>query len=214
MLSKLQYISQGLTVDSQVNNIREALDAGCNWIQLRFKNGQQDEILRAGDKAKKLCAVYGAKLIINDHPAIAKLVDADGVHLGLTDLPVDQAKRIAGDHKIIGGTANTIDDIRKRVKEGCTYIGLGPLRYTTTKQNLSPILGIEGYRQLMAIHAAEQLLVPVFSIGGVEAADIDLLMNIGVYGIAVSGVITHHPRKKLLLQELNTHLYATTNHSR
>jgi len=148
MFSKLQYISQGATARDQLNNIQESLDAGCDWIQLRFKNATTEEIKALAQQVKAVCPSYGATFIINDHPQIAKDIDADSVHLGLQDMPVTEARKIVGD-KIIGGTANTLDDILKRVDEGCNYIGLGPLRFTTTKEKLSPILGLEGYKKIM-----------------------------------------------------------------
>ncbi len=202
MFSKLQYISQGATARDQLNNIQESLDAGCDWIQLRFKNATTEEIKALAQQVKAVCSSYGATFIINDHPQIAKDIDADGVHLGLQDMPVTEARKIVGD-KIIGGTANTLDDILKGVDEGCNYIGLGPLRFTTTKEKLSPILGLEGYKKIMDELEQRKIEIPVYAIGGIVLEDIEAIMQTGVYGVAVSGIITHHTDKKLLLQQLN-----------
>lgn len=202
MFSKLQYISQGATARDQLNNIQESLDAGCDWIQLRFKNATTEEIKALAQQVKAVYSSYGATFIINDHPQIAKDIDADGVHLGLQDMPVTEARKIVGD-KIIGGTANTLDDILKRVDEGCNYIGLGPLRFTTTKEKLSPILGLEGYKKIMDELEQRKIEIPVYAIGGIVLEDIEAIMQTGVYGVAVSGIITHHTDKKLLLQQLN-----------
>lgn len=202
MFSKLQYISQGVTAAAQLKNINEALDAGCEWIQLRFKNADEQEIKTIGAAIKKICASYNATYIINDHPHIAKEIDADGVHLGLSDMPVMEARKIVGD-KIIGGTANTLDDVLKRVDEGCNYIGLGPFRFTTTKEKLSPILGLEGYKKITEELKQRQIIMPVYAIGGIVLEDMEAIMQTGVYGIAVSGIITHHDNKKGLLQQFN-----------
>ncbi len=202
MFSKLQYISQGATARDQLNNIQESLDAGCDWIQLRFKNATTEEIKALAQQVKAVYSSYGATFIINDHPQIAKDIDADGVHLGLQDMPVTEARKIVGD-KIIGGTANTLDDILKGVDEGCNYIGLGPLRFTTTKEKLSPILGLEGYKKIMDELEQRKIEIPVYAIGGIVLEDIEAIMQTGVYGVAVSGIITHHTDKKLLLQQLN-----------
>lgn len=214
MFRKLQYISQGATASEQLNNIQQALDAGCNWIQLRFKNATTDDITALAKQVKKICTHYTATFIINDHPHIAKAVDADGVHLGLSDLSVSEAKKIVGTDKIIGGTANTLEHVLQRVEEGCNYIGLGPLRFTTTKEKLSPVLGLQGYKNIIDELAARQIQIPVYAIGGIVLEDIEAIMQTGVYGVAVSGIITHHPDKKLLMQQLNTFLYETVNHSR
>ena len=212
MFSKLQYISQGITAGEQLNNIQHALDAGCEWIQLRFKKATPVEIKSLAEQVKEICASYGAMFIINDHPQIAKDIAADGVHLGLQDMPVRDARKIIGD-KIIGGTANTLDDVLKRVEEGCNYIGLGPFRFTTTKEKLSPVLGLPGYKNIITALHERQILVPVYAIGGIVAEDITAIMQTGIYGVAVSGAITNHPDRKLLLQQLNSFLYETVNHS-
>ena len=199
MFSKLQYISQGETPSAQLQNIQEALNAGYKWIQLRFKNGTPDQITKLAIEVKNLCAAQRAVFIINDHPQIAKAVDADGVHLGLTDMAIIEAKNIVGAGKIIGGTANTIGDILQRVTEGCNYVGLGPLRFTPTKLKLSPILGLAGYQSILDEMRKRQISMPVYAIGGIVMEDITDLMETGIYGISPSGLITHHADKKLLL---------------
>jgi len=213
MFSKLQYISQGSTSGDQLNNIKQALNAGCNWIQLRFKNGTADDITALAGDVKNICTAFTATFIINDHPHIAKAADADGVHLGLTDLSVSEAKKIIDPGKITGGTANTLEHVLQRVEEGCSYIGLGPLRFTTTKEKLSPVLGLKGYKEIMDELTARQIQIPVYAIG-IVLEDIEAIMQTGVYGVAMSGIISHHPDKKLLMRQLNTFLYETVNHSR
>lgn len=212
MYSKLQYISQGDTAEKQLNNIHEALDAGCDWVQLRCKNELPEGIRRLAEKVKKLCTEYAATFIINDHPEIANQTDADGVHLGLDDMPIAEARTIVGD-KIVGGTANTLTHVLQRVEEGCNYIGLGPFRFTTTKEKLSPVLGLAGYENIMNELSKLGIEIPVFAIGGIVPEDIKSIIQTGVYGVAVSGVITHHPDKKILLQQINTSLYEAVNHS-
>jgi len=214
MFSKLQYISQGSTATSQLNNIQLALDAGCNWIQLRYKNATVDEVMALAEQVKRLCSDHAATFIINDNPHIANAVDADGVHLGLTDISIVESRQIVGNNKIIGGTANTLDHVLQRADEGCNYIGLGPLRFTTTKEKLSPILGLKGYEEIIEALIIRHITIPVYAIGGVVLEDIQAIMKTGVYGVAVSGIITNHPDKKSLIQQFNTLLYESVNHSR
>lgn len=202
MFSKLQYISQGETAKEQYNHIQQALDAGCDWVQLRFKNASSQIITALAEQVKKLCTDYSATFIINDHPAIAKQVDADGVHLGLDDMSITEAKLIVGD-KIIGGTANTITHVLQRVEEGCSYVGLGPFRFTTTKEKLSPILGLEGYAAIVRELTNLQIDIPIYAIGGIVAEDIAAIIQTGIYGVAVSGVVTNHHNKKELIEEIN-----------
>jgi len=214
MFSKLQYISRGATATDQSGNIQKALDAGCNWVQLRFKNATTGEVTKLSEQVKRFCSTYSATFIINDHPHIAKAVDADGVHLGLTDMGIIEAKKIIGSNKIIGGTANTIEHVLQRVMEGCNYVGLGPLRFTTTKEKLSPILGLKGYKKIMEELELRQIQMPVYAIGGIVLEDITAIMRTGIYGVAVSGIITNHPDKRSLVQQFNTHLYETINPGR
>lgn len=206
MFSKLQYISQGETAAMQLKNINEALDAGCNWVQLRFKNAKENELKTTAEEIKKLCETYTATFIINDHPVIAKEVDADGVHLGLTDMKISEAKNIIGANKILGGTANTLQDVLQRVEEGCNYVGLGPLRFTTTKARLSPVLGLDGYKNIIDELKQRNIELPIYAIGGILAEDISSILQTGIYGVAVSGIITHHPNKKELVEEINAYI--------
>ncbi len=214
MLPKLQYISQGATAEQQLYNIEQALNAGVKWIQLRFKNAEHRELLDIASKVKDLCESYSSKLIVNDHPSIAKYIDADGVHLGLLDQSIWHAREVVGEGKIIGGTANTFEDVVQRVNEGCNYIGLGPFRYTTTKEKLSPILGANGFRLIIEMMKQKQYNIPVYAIGGITAEDVTAIMDTGVFGVAVSGLITNHPQKKYLIEQLNLSLNEELNYSR
>jgi len=193
-MEKLQYITQGITIEDQEVNIRKALDNGIKWIQVRWKNTPKHEFIKLCEISKKLCSDNQIVCIINDHVQIAKDIDADGVHLGLKDTSIETARNILGQNKIIGGTANTISDVFQRMNEPCDYIGLGPLRFTLTKEQLSPILGFEGYQKIIESLKRKSLEIPkIFAIGGVVLEDIELLQQIGIYGAAVSGQITHQP---------------------
>lgn len=193
-MEKLQYISQGFNREDQETNIKKALDNGVRWIQVRWKNAPEKDFIKLCEISKKLCADYRTVCIINDHVQIAKDVDADGVHLGLNDMSVEAARYILGKDKIIGGTANTFPDVLQRMAESCDYVGLGPLRFTTTKEQLSPFLGFRGYQNIIQELQEKSLEIPkIFAIGGVLLNDIELLQQIGIYGVAVSGQITEQP---------------------
>lgn len=205
MFETLQYISQGATAAEQLDNITLALDGGCRWIQLRFKNASLGTIAPLGVQVKARCVAYAATLIINDHPCVARDVDADGVHLGLSDMSVEAAKKILGPGKIIGGTANTLEDVVQRVEERCHYVGLGPLRFTQTKEKLSPVLGIDGYRRILSELHQLGMSIPIYAIGGIIPSDLPHLREAGVYGVAVSGIITHYPDKEKIIKQLCLH---------
>lgn len=203
MLNRIHYISQGNTLEDQKKDVFEALEAGCRLIQVRFKQGTQSEITELALYAKEQCSKYDAMLIINDWVQIAKEVDADGVHLGLTDTSITEARTILGADKIIGGTANTLKDVMQRVAEKCDYIGLGPFRFTDTKEKLSPILGVEGYEQIYTELVNRNESIPIYAIGGITPSDIPDILKTGVYGIALSGVISKSSNKKEQVEEIS-----------
>jgi len=193
-MEKLQYISQGNTIQEQELYIRKALDNGIKWLQVRWKNAPENELINLCEISKQLCSEYQSVCIINDHVQLAKEIDADGVHLGLNDSSIEEARHTLGENKIIGGTANTLSDVIQRINESCDYIGLGPLRFTTTKEKLSPVLGFEGYQEIVDGLKDKSINIPkIFAIGSVTLEDILPLQEIGIYGVAVSGIITKQP---------------------
>ena len=104
-------------------------------------------------------------------------------------MPIAEARKILGNNFIIGGTANTFENIRMHYKAGADYIGCGPFRFTTTKKNLSPILGLKGYADIVSQMRKENINLPIVAIGGITKEDIPSLMGTGITGIAISGSI-------------------------
>lgn len=189
MMQKLQFITHFTERFSYIDSARMALEGGCKWIQLRMKDASMDEWLETGAEVNRLCKAHNATFIIDDHVELVKKLGADGVHLGKKDMPIDEARRMLGKGYIIGGTANTFEDIVMHADRGADYIGCGPFRFTTTKKGLAPVLGIEGYRYLIGQMKATGLSLPVIAIGGITAADIPAIMETGVNGIALSGTV-------------------------
>lgn len=183
------YISQGKTPNDHLQNIKKMVDAGVNWVQLRIKGSSANEILDIAQKAKEYCHENQVVFIINDDIQIAKLLNSDGVHLGREDESPQTAKKLLGNEKIIGGTANTWDDCQKLIQMRVDYIGLGPFRFTLTKEKLSPILGIEGFRAIMNKIKGSKIDIPVIAIGGIRLEDIEELVEIGISGVALSGFL-------------------------
>lgn len=184
---------------------------GMRWVQLRIKNAPFAEILKEGRLIKEICHRYNALFIINDHVEIARQLDADGVHLGLEDMDPREARKILGPDKIIGATCNTWEDIQLRHLQQVDYIGLGPFSYTSTKEKLSPVLGLEGYRKLLECMRQNKLFLPVFAIGGITETDIPPLMQTGIQGIALSGLIKNNDNMYSETQKI-IHIINTTSH--
>jgi thiamine-phosphate pyrophosphorylase len=186
-----------------LQQVEAACKAGIKWIQLRMKQASDEEVRATALAAKKITDANGCVLIINDRVEIALEVKAGGVHLGKQDMAISAARRLLGKDMIIGGTANTVEDIRDHYAQGADYIGLGPYRYTTTKKNLSPILGLEGYRQIMQILKQEEVSIPVVGIGGIEMKDAASLFGVGLHGIAFSGMLVHAEDRTAMVESIN-----------
>jgi len=185
-ISRFHYLTQDLPDISHQELAEIACKNGIRWIQLRVKNKPFEDWLQIAKDVKQICNHFQTTLIINDHAEIAKAVDADGVHVGKNDVSVLVARKIVGESKIIGATANTLEDILAHQKNGVHYIGLGPYKFTKTKEKLNPILGLEGYS---IIQQSNNSSIPIIAIGGIQLEDVQPLMNTGVHGVAVSSVI-------------------------
>ena len=185
----IQFITHSNSRYGYVEGARLALEGGCRWIQLRMKDAEEAEFLSAAKQTAAMCKEYGATFLLDDHVEWVEQTGADGVHLGKNDMPVDEARKILGANRIIGGTANTFEDVERLWRQGANYIGCGPYRFTTTKKNLSPVLGLEGYRRIIGQMKERGINLPVVAIGGILQPDIKDVMATGVSGIAVSGAV-------------------------
>ena len=183
-VERLHYITQGRSEQEVISEVNDVIRGGCKWIQLRMKEHSKEEIVRIAKVIKPICKDANAILLINDSVDICVEADADGIHLGKEDMPLEDARRILGEEKIIGRTCNTVDDVMSLNGTSIDYIGAGPLRFTTTKKALSPIIGVEGYANLLS-----STQIPIIAIGGIVASDIAELQQLGVHGIAISGTI-------------------------
>lgn len=186
---ELQFITHYTGRYTYFDSARMALEGGCRWIQLRMKEATEEEVEKEAIRVQDLCRQYGATFIIDDHVALAKKLHADGVHLGKKDMPIAEARKLLGKDFIIGGTANTFEDVQMHYAAGADYIGCGPFRFTTTKKNLSPVLGLEGYRNIVSRMKEAGINLPIVAIGGIAFGDIPAIMQTGVSGIALSGSI-------------------------
>ena len=187
MISRLHYITQDLPDFSHAQLAEFACKGGAYWVQLRVKNKSFDEWMKIAEETKLVCKKYGTKLIINDHVQIAKEIGADGVHLGKEDMNPKEARKILGNNFIIGGSSNTMDDVKWLMENGVDYIGVGPYRFTSTKENLNPILGLTGISNI--ITQLPNCPIPIIAIGGIKLEDVELLMQTGIHGVAVSSAV-------------------------
>lgn len=192
IINRLQYITYQEIDKTASQQALEFCAGGGDWIQLRIKNKPVDYILAEAKRCNAICQQSGATFIINDDAKMVAQIDADGVHLGKNDMSVLEARKIVGDYKIIGGTANTFDDILRLTDQGVDYIGLGPFKFTDTKKDLSPILGIDKYTEILKECVMKNISTPIIAIGGIVIDDFKNLFNTGIHGIALSSYLAKH----------------------
>jgi thiamine-phosphate pyrophosphorylase len=201
-LERLYFLTMDEGPLSHLEQVKAACGAGIRWVQLRMKQASDEVFLATAHAAKKICDAWDCMLIINDRVAIAAEVKAHGVHVGKSDMPVGEVRKVLGAGYIIGGTANTLEDIREHYRQGADYVGLGPYRYTTTKKNLSPVLGLEGYQWIMNRLRWEGVTLPVVAIGGIGVGDVVPLLDAGLHGVAFSGLLVHAGNRPAVVQQL------------
>ena len=205
---RLQFITHYNERYSYIDSARIALEGGCRWIQLRMKDADETLLEETALIVQKMCKEYDATFIIDDNVHLCKKIKADGVHLGKNDMPIAEARKILGDDFIIGATVNTFDDVIKSTRQQDNettrqqtlspfpspapvpnYFGCGPFRFTSTKKNLAPILGLDGYREIMKKMKENNIDIPLVAIGGITKDDVPELMKTGIDGIAISGSV-------------------------
>ena len=202
----IQFITHSNNRYGYVDGARLALEGGCRWVQLRMKEATEAEFMAAAAEIGRLCKEHGATFVLDDHVEWVEKTGADGVHLGKNDMPIDEARKILGSDKIIGGTANTFEDVERLYRQGADYIGCGPFRFTTTKKNLSPVLGLEGYQHIVDQMKSHGINLPIVAIGGISESDIKSILATGVSGIAVSGGILNAENPAEEMQRFLKHL--------
>ncbi len=203
LISKLHYITHDHPTLSHADQCKEACESGVNWIQLRMKNAGDFDWEQEAVECKEICDQYNVTFLINDNVEVANRVMANGVHLGKEDMSPLKAREILGTEAIIGATANTVEDIIELSEQPINYIGLGPFTFTETKKKLSPILGIEGYQKIITEMDKRNINLPIIAIGGIQLKDISTIMETGVHGIAVSGLIGNSQNKQHTVQAIN-----------
>lgn len=204
-----QFITHHTDKYNYFQSVEMALQGGCKWIQLRMKDACQEKVKEVALQVKSLCKVHHAVFLLDDYVELCKEIEVDGVHLGKQDMSVQEARNILGENFIIGCTCNTYEDMLAHAAYPVDYIGLGPFRFTKTKVNLSPVLGIEQYQTIIKKCRKVGFSLPVVAIGGITLKDISSILKTGVEGVALSGAIlqAENPveETKKILSEIKTY---------
>lgn len=185
----LQFITNTKSKTSVTDQILAVIEGGCRWVQIRMKDAPDEEFKKVVDAVKPKCIETGTFLLLNDRVELAKELNVGGVHLGKEDMPVSKARMILGAAAVIGVTANTYSDIAAVSNLDIDYYGIGPFAMTSTKENLAPVLGLKGIRDICYEMEQNNILIPHVAVGGVTLDDVLPLLEAGVNGIAVSSAI-------------------------
>jgi thiamine-phosphate pyrophosphorylase len=169
---------------SHVELARMAIAGGADTIQYRDKRRGAREQIKVAQAIRDLCSRAGVCFIVNDRPDIALAVDADGVHLGRSDLPIAVARRLLGPDKIIGGTGSTREDAKRVRTEGADYMGLGHIYPTRTKKKSGPPIGLEKLAKI-----CQKISFPIIAVGGVDVFNLSPVLGTGVWGVAASAAV-------------------------
>ena len=204
-ISKFHYLTQDLPQRSHIEQAKLACEAGANWIQYRCLTKPDDELIDEIDEIAVICDEWGATLILTDHYHLLDRVDAQGVHIEDFDADFKSIRLQIGDEKTLGASATNIQRLTRVQQSGVVdYCGYGPFAHTDTKPNNSPLLGFQGYRELQK---HPEIDLPVIAVGGIQLADVEHLLETGVYGIAVSAAINKAAYPAQVLKEFYQKIY-------
>jgi thiamine-phosphate pyrophosphorylase len=179
-----------------------AIKGGADIIQLRDKFLSTSEFIRIAIEIRKLCNKHKVLFVVNDRADVALLSGADGVHLGNEDIPINDAAKILGKKKIVGGTAHTLKEAVQREIEGADYIGFGHIYHTSSKHKPDKPKGIRYLKRVV-----EKLKIPVFAIGGIGISNINEVMSTGAHGAAVIGSVAGSKYPERVVKELRKKIY-------
>lgn len=164
--------------------VEQALEGGVNAVQLREKDLGGRDLFDLAEKARRLCERYHASLFINDRIDVALAVDAAGVQLGKTSLPIETARTLLGPEKLIGASIHSLEELTKAQKGGADFVLFGPVYFTPTKASFGAPQGLAALRNIV-----ENSALPVYAIGGITSENTNAVRNLGARGIALIAAI-------------------------
>lgn len=191
----LQFITNDKSQTSPKDQILGVIEGGCRWVQIRLKEASDDDIRNLFAEIREKAKETLTTVIINDRVELAKSLAADGVagvHIGKEDMPAVEARETLGPDAIIGVTAHSFDELKAFKGIDVDYVGVGPFAFTETKENIAPVLGLEGISEIALMAREFEIELPLVAVGGVKIDDVKPLLEVGANGIAVSGAIANN----------------------
>lgn len=183
-----------------------AIAGGADAVQYRQKTGSAREMIREALGVREACRKKGVLFLVNDRLDVALAVDADGLHLGRDDLPIPVARRVLGPHRILGGSAGSVEEALAGLHEGADYLGCGPVFATATKPDAGEATGTERIRALRAV-----VDLPILAIGGIDATNLAAALASGADGVAVASAVCAQPDPQAATRALRLALDAATS---
>ncbi len=183
-------------VEKFLNTIEEAIKGGTTVVQIREKTADTIDFYNLALKVKEITTKYNVPLIINDRVDVALAIDADGVHVGQSDMPCDVTRRLIGENKILGVSAATIEEAQKAQKDGADYIGTGAVFPTQTKDD-APSVTKQELKEIV-----DSIDIPVVAIGGITLENAHELVDTGISGLSVVSAIMSSDNPKKSSEEL------------
>ena len=207
-ISKFHYLTQDLPHRTHIEQTEIACKAGANWIQYRCFSKDDEDLIQEINQVASICDDWGATLILTDHYHLLDQVDAQGVHIEDMHANFATIRAIISDEKTLGASANTLTDIQRIDASGVVdYAGCGPFSVTKTKPNDYPLLGIEGYKKIADNIVELGINLPLIAVGGINLEDTEALLNIGIYGIAVSAAVNSSDSPEKMIREFYKKIY-------
>lgn len=200
-IEKLQFITHDVPGRSHVEQATAACLAGAKWVQYRCFSKDDYGILKDINYIGDICDDWGATLIVTDHLKFAGKGDIQGFHIEDMDADFASIRTQLGDEFTLGGSANTLEQLINMANNGVDYAGLGPFSTTETKPNNYPVLGLNGYKEIMKSLREKGIKLPVLAVGSVILSDVLALKETGVYGVAVSGAINFADNFEYMYQD-------------
>jgi len=188
-IEKFQFITHDIPQLSHIQQAQIACEAGAKWIQYRCLTKGDEELLKDINIIAEICDDWGATLIVTNHIHLNRKADIQGFHIEDMDADFSVLREQLGEDITIGGSSNTVEGLIRIAGEGADYAGCGPFSITTTKPNNSPLLGLDGYANVVKVLQEKGIDLPVLAVGGVKLEDVDALMATGIFGIAASSAI-------------------------
>ncbi|WP_456321864.1 thiamine phosphate synthase [Palaeococcus sp. (in: euryarchaeotes)] len=189
------YVITDRRLKDEILTARESLEGGATAIQMRIKNASTREMIKVGKELRKLTKEYGALFFVDDRVDVALAVNADGVQVGLDDMPVTLVKEIAP-NLIIGASVYSLNEATRAEKDGADYLGAGAVFPTSTKKD-ARYLGLEGLKEIL-----KSVKIPVVAIGGINHENVEDVLKLGVDGIAVISSIVGAPDVKKATRDM------------